>query len=114
MPKSLVLFQEASGVVPGKTTQHRTLLTNKFHLTPPLQNAINVAIVHFVSASGAHPCMCGCVKEMPEVSRADYTTYDDDNALLAFAACTDNDLSTRFQEEYPNIELNNLVDNCDN
>lgn len=54
--------------------------------------------------------MCGCIEDMPEVSRADCSVPGDgDN----FDACTNNDLRTRFKEVYPDDMLDNLVGECD-
>ena len=61
--------------------------------------------------------MCGCVEEMPIVSEADCTTYSDEvdwRGWQRFQACTNNDLRTRYEEEYPMGELPNLVEECDN
>ncbi|CAM9556356.1 unnamed protein product [Ectocarpus fasciculatus] len=59
--------------------------------------------------------MCGCIEEMPVVSEADCTTYDTDPEREGkFTACTNNDLRTRYEEEYPAGELDNLVGTCDN
>lgn len=59
--------------------------------------------------------MCGCIEDMPEVSEADCTTYDDKPGREGrFTACTDNDLLTSYQEFHPMGELPNLVEECDN
>ncbi|CAM9859592.1 unnamed protein product [Pylaiella littoralis] len=59
--------------------------------------------------------MCSCIENMPEVSEADCTTYDDEVGREGkFKACTNNDLRTRYQEVYPTGELANLVEQCDN
>ncbi|CBJ26856.1 conserved unknown protein [Ectocarpus siliculosus] len=59
--------------------------------------------------------MCGCIEEMPQVSEADCTTYDNEPGREGkFTACTKNDLRTRYEEEYPMGELDNLVGECDN
>ncbi|CAM9859661.1 unnamed protein product [Pylaiella littoralis] len=59
--------------------------------------------------------MCGCIEDMPEVSEADCTTYDDEVGREGkFTACTNNDLLTRYLEEYPAGEMANLVEDCDN
>lgn len=54
--------------------------------------------------------MCSCVELMPEVSEADCTAYDGEN----FTTCTNNDLLTRYYEEYPAGNVTNLVGTCDN
>eukprot|EP00752_Nemacystus_decipiens_P017068 g15285.t1 len=54
--------------------------------------------------------MCGCIEDMPEVSRADCSVpAGGDN----FNTCTNNDLRTRVEEVYPNDMLANLVGTCD-
>eukprot|EP00752_Nemacystus_decipiens_P012630 g11186.t1 len=59
--------------------------------------------------------MCGCIEDMPIVSEADCTTYDDEPGREGkFTACTDNDLLTSFEEHYPGATLDNLVGDCDN
>lgn len=59
--------------------------------------------------------MCSCIEDMPEVSEADCTTYDDEPGREGkFTACTNNDLRTRFEEEYPGTPVPNLVQECDN
>ena len=46
--------------------------------------------------------MCGCIEEMPIVSEADCTTYDDEVGREGkFTTCTENDLRTRYREEHP-------------
>ncbi|CAN0451299.1 unnamed protein product [Pylaiella littoralis] len=57
--------------------------------------------------------MCGCIEDMPEVSRADCSTPRVERAGK-YKACTNNDLLTAYLEEYPGGELNNLVEQCDN
>ena len=59
--------------------------------------------------------MCGCIEDMPEVSRADCSVPNDDKEG-DFEACTDNDLRTRFKEVFPDddVLLTNLVEACDN
>ncbi|CAM9616366.1 unnamed protein product [Scytosiphon promiscuus] len=59
--------------------------------------------------------MCACVEDMPQVSEADCTTYNEDETNdNTYAACTNNDLRTRYEELYPTGELPNLVEECDN
>eukprot|EP00903_Cladosiphon_okamuranus_P016615 g15327.t1 len=59
--------------------------------------------------------MCGCIEDMPIVSEADCTTYDDEPGREGkFTACTNNDLYTSFEEHYPGGSLDNLVGDCDN
>ena len=59
--------------------------------------------------------MCGCIEDMPTVSEADCTTYDDEPGREGrFKACTNNDLITSFEEHYPGGALDNLVGECDN
>eukprot|EP00752_Nemacystus_decipiens_P012631 g11187.t1 len=59
--------------------------------------------------------MCGCIEDMPIVSEADCTTYDDEPGREGkFTACTNNDLRTAFEEEFPGVPVPNLVEECDN
>ena len=55
--------------------------------------------------------MCGCVEDMPEVSRADCSVPSSTTAG-AFDACTNNDLLTRYFEVYPGSSLENPVGEC--
>ena len=55
--------------------------------------------------------MCGCIEDMPIVSKADCTTYDEAGKIKA---CTKNDLRTSFEEHYPGVPVPNLVQKCDN
>lgn len=57
--------------------------------------------------------MCACIEQMPEVSRADCTEYNEGGGEgNRFRSCVD--LRTKFENEYPGRELNNLVEQCDN
>eukprot|EP00752_Nemacystus_decipiens_P013910 g12347.t1 len=59
--------------------------------------------------------MCGCIEDMPIVSEADCTTYDQEPGREGkFTACTNNDLRTSFTEFYPELPVPNLVEECDN
>eukprot|EP00903_Cladosiphon_okamuranus_P018127 g16682.t1 len=59
--------------------------------------------------------MCGCIEDMPIVSEADCTEYDDEPGRDGkFKACTNNDLRTAFEEEFPGVPVPNLVEECDN
>lgn len=63
--------------------------------------------------------MCGCIEDMPEVSSADCTRYDEkDNVASDFLACFKNDLRLRYYTVFPDgkdgKDLVNLVGECDN
>eukprot|EP00752_Nemacystus_decipiens_P012856 g11383.t1 len=57
--------------------------------------------------------MCGCIEDMPEVSRADCSKHKP-NKEGKFKACKNNDLRTEYEIVYPNAPLDNLVGQCDN
>lgn len=52
--------------------------------------------------------MCGCIEDMPQVSRADCTTREDNLEYHNFSKCVSNDLRKRYDAVFPNGELSNL------
>ena len=57
--------------------------------------------------------MCACIEDMPIVSESQCTQYKDE-AEGTFERCDGNDLRKRYEQEYPNGVLPNLVKDCDN
>eukprot|EP00752_Nemacystus_decipiens_P005019 g4559.t1 len=57
---------------------------------------------------------CGCVENMPEVSKSDCNTYNEIPGGKRFTSCEDNNLRDRYQHLNPNGTLTNLVGKCDN
>eukprot|EP00752_Nemacystus_decipiens_P010944 g9726.t1 len=59
---------------------------------------------------------CGCVENMPEVSKSDCNTYTEDRTVRPnrFRPCERNDLRKRYELLNPDGQLANLVGKCDN
>ena len=84
-----------------------------FCLTDPTPVAPATALLVSRPTSLPDAPMCGCIEDMPEVSRADCSMHRPSREGR-FKACKDNDLRTQYEIVYPDAPLANLVDQCDN